>query len=131
MSATDHTRAPRRQALLPVGLASLSQPAWLALLTATLLVASAADAGALRDPTRPLASDQPRRPGAPTAAPAPPVLPTLQLVLTSAGRRYAVIDGELLAVGDQVRGMRLLQVKQDAVVLSTPNGPRSLLLNTD
>ncbi len=125
MSATDHTRARRRRALM------LPRLAWMAWLPAVLLAAGTADAGALRDPTRPLASDQPRRPGTPAATPAPPVLPSLQLVLTSAGRRYAVIDGELLAVGDQVRGMRLLQVKQDAVVLSTPNGPRSLLLNTD
>ncbi len=110
-----------------------AQLASLALL-ASLAISAPAEAGALRDPTKPLVSDAPRRAGTPGAAPGPavaPVLPQLQLVLTSQGRRYAVIDGELLAIGDQIRGLRLLQVSEGAVVLSTPNGPRSLLLNAD
>lgn len=104
------------------------------LVMAMLALAGDVEAGALRDPTKPLASDVTRRGGAPGAAagaPVAPALPQLQLVLTSHGRLYAVIDGELLTVGDQIRGLRLLQVKEGAVVLSTPNGPRSLLLNAD
>ncbi len=87
----------------------------------------------LRDPTRPLAatvramsaSTAPR-----TAAPVAPIVPPqLQLVLVGHDRRYAVIDGELLAEGDTVRGLALLQILDDAVVLKTPNGPRTLPLS--
>lgn len=88
----------------------------------------------LRDPTRPLASTAPRiatAPSAPVARPAAPVvLPELQLVLTATDRRYAVIDGELLSVGDSLRGMALLDIRDEAVILKTPNGPRTLPLST-
>lgn len=45
-----------------------------------------------------------------------------------ADRRYAVIDGELLAEGDAIRGLTLKQILDDGVVLITPNGPRTLPL---
>lgn len=102
------------------------------LLMALLLCAPALGAGKLRDPTRPLAT--PLRassgtPASPQTAPAEaPVLPVLQLVLLGAERRYAVIDGELLAEGDAIRGMTLQRVLEHAVVLTTPNGPRTLPL---
>ncbi len=103
----------------------------LSLLMAMLLCAPALGAGKLRDPTRPLAAMV--RPGAVapgTARPHVPVaLPQLQLVLVGGERRYAVIDGELLAEGESFRGLPLLQVMKDAVVLKTPNGPRTLPLS--
>ncbi len=88
----------------------------------------------LRDPTRPLASTAPRTGTAPPAAaprPAAPVtLPQLQLVLTATERRFAVIDGELLGVGDSIRGLAILEIHDEAVIVKTPNGPRTLPLST-
>ncbi len=87
----------------------------------------------LRDPTRPLASTAPRTgPVQPAAARpvAPVVLPQLQLVLTATERRFAVIDGELLGVGDSIRGLTLLEIHDEAVIVKTPNGPRTLPLST-
>ena len=88
----------------------------------------------LRDPTRPLASTAPRtgaiQPPVPRAPAAPVVLPQLQLVLTATERRFAVIDGELLSVGDSIRGMSVLEIHDEAVIVKTPNGPRTLPLST-
>lgn len=99
------------------------------LLIALLVCGPALGAGKLRDPTRPLFV--PRPPGAAGAAPAAVVLPVLQLVLMGADRRYAVIDGELLAEGDAIRGLTLKQILDDGVVLITPNGPRTLPLSVE
>jgi hypothetical protein len=102
------------------------------LLIAGLLCAPALGAEKLRDPTRPLAT--PQRAGAaatPAAPKAAPVLPVLQLVLMGAERRYAVIDGELLAEGDDIRGLTVQKILDDAVVLITPNGPRTLPLSVE
>ncbi len=102
------------------------------LLIALLLCGPALGAGKLRDPTRPLFVPRPPgAAGAAGAAPAPVVLPVLQLVLTGADRRYAVIDGELLAEGDAIRGLTLKQILDDGVVLITPNGPRTLPLSVE
>ncbi len=87
----------------------------------------------LRDPTRPLASTTPRTGNvapATTRITTPATLPQLQMVLTASDRRYAVIDGELLAVGDSLRGMSILAVHDESVVLKTPNGARTLPLST-
>jgi len=103
------------------------------LLLATLLCLPAHGAGKLRDPTRPLAATVRYgavATGASAQAAAPAVLPELQLVLVGGERRYAVIDGELLAEGQAIRGLTLLQINKDAVVLKTPNGPRTLPLSS-
>ena len=87
----------------------------------------------LRDPTRPLASTVPRTGAIPPSAPrpaAPVTLPQLQLVLTATERRFAVIDGELLGVGDSIRGLTVLDIHDEAVIVKTPNGPRTLPLST-
>ncbi len=87
----------------------------------------------LRDPTRPLASTTPRtgpvQPTAPRPA-APVTLPQLQLVLTATERRFAVIDGELLGIGDSIRGLTVLDIRDEAVIVKTTNGPRTLPLST-
>lgn len=104
----------------------------LLLLFAALLCAPAHGAPKLRDPTRPLAATV-RTSATPAASPqpaAPVAVPELQLVLVGGGRRYAVIDGELLAEGESIRGLTLLQIVNDAVVLKTPNGPRTLPLSS-
>ena len=103
------------------------------ILMAALLCTSAVAAEKLRDPTRPLAATVRSGAVAPPAnqRPAAPVVPPeLQLVLVGGDRRYAVVDGELLAVGDAIRGLTLLQILNDAVILKTPNGPRTLPLST-
>ena len=83
----------------------------------------------LRDPTRPLAATVRNTAVSIASHPAAPIVPPqLQLVLLGHDRRYAVIDGELLAEGDAIRGLALLQILDDAVVLKTPNGPRTLPL---
>lgn len=87
----------------------------------------------LRDPTRPLASTTPRTgPVTPSVSrpPAPVVMPELQLVLTATDRRFAVIDGELLSVGDSIRGLSVIEIHDEAVIVKTPNGPRTLPLST-
>lgn len=101
-------------------------------LIAVLLCAQAQGAGKLRDPTRPLAAPVRATAASPASAPpaAPITLPELQLVLVGGERRYAVIDGELRAEGDALRGLTLLKIANDAVVLKTPNGPRTLPLSS-
>ncbi len=59
------------------------------------------------------------------------MLPRLQLVLVSGDRRHAVIDDTLLTEGDSLRGLRVLSILSDAVILATPAGPRTLRLPTD
>lgn len=99
--------------------------------------AMAASRRPLRDPTRPLATTSGQATRAPSSAaaslahPAELLLPRLQLVLTSNDRRYAVIDGELLAEGDSFNGMRLQKIQNEAVIIATPNGPRTLPLPAD
>ncbi len=138
------TRQQRRRSLC----------ASLLLILAVLMTApaSAGDTRArprpLRDPTRPLATLPGHAPApvasaasglsvgpeAASAAPspsAPPVLPRLQLVLVSGDRRHAVIDDTLLTEGDSLRGLRVLSILSDAVILATPAGPRTLRLPTD
>ena len=104
----------------------------LPVLIAALMCAPASAAGKLRDPTRPLATTTRSGGAAPAGTPraaTPAVVPELQLVLVGGTRRYAVIDGELLAEGNEIRGLKLLQILNDAVVLMTPNGPRTLPLS--
>lgn len=105
----------------------------LLLMLSLLLCATAIAAGkGLRDPTRPLATTVRSNVAAPATgarAAAPVVPPQLQLVLVGHDRRYAVIDDELLAEGDAIRGLALLKILDDAVVLKTPNGPRTLPLS--
>ena len=104
-------------------------------LSLLLLLIMSADALAatekpLRDPTRPLAATARRTPLATASLTpsAPPALPRLQLVLTTNDRRYAVIDDQLLSEGDSLKGMRVLKIQNEAVILNTVNGPRTLPL---
>ena len=103
----------------------------LSILLSLLLCAPAIAVGnGLRDPTRPLAATvRNTAPAAGARVAAPVVMPQLQLVLVGHDRRYAVIDDELLAEGDAIRGLSLLKILDDAVVLKTPNGPRTLSLS--
>lgn len=101
-------------------------------LIAVLLSTSVQGAGKLRDPTRPLATTgRALVTGPASGQPTEPIaVPELQLVLVGSARRYAVIDGELLAEGDAIRGLTLLQISNHAVVIKTPKGPRTLPLSS-
>jgi MSHA biogenesis protein MshK len=93
-------------------------------LTVTFMAAaSTAFAQALRDPTRPpIASkrgvmDVPEQSGW-----------ILQSVLISPERRYAIINGEIVALGGSVAGAELVAVAAERVTLRTPDGLRVVQL---
>lgn len=88
-----------------------------------------ASAQGLRDPTRPLtaSSNSKAVTGAAVRVQAP-ALPQLQMILIGAERSKAVIDGELVEVGELFKGMRIEAIRPDAVVLKTRKGLRTLPL---
>ena len=51
-----------------------------------------------------------------------PSLPVISAILLSEGRRLAVIDGRVLAVGQRLEPWELVSVDKDAVVLRDPSG---------
>ena len=87
---------------------------------------------ALSDPTRPpqawLAA-QPRAAGAPAAE--QETTPLLQSLLIGPSRRYAIIDGQLLGVGDRFRDARVVAVRPTEVVLRSERGTQTLRLFPD
>lgn len=91
------------------------------LLAAVALLApyGAAQAGPLRDPTRPPAQLFLARAVAPGAA-ATSAAPQLQSVLIgrqAGGRHVAVIDGETVRLGERFRGARVVRMTQTEVEL--------------
>lgn len=97
----------------------------LALILALLILSfpGAAAAAGLTDPMRPPAGYQSSRPAAKGGADKKGRL-DLQSVLVSEVRRVAVIDGVALSPGEWHRGVQLVKVKPDAVVLKRRNGKR-------
>lgn len=102
---------------------------YLSILLALICVAVAstpASAQALRDPTRPPGagakgtSQKPESSGW-----------RLQSVLISPERRYAIINGEVVAVGGAVSGAQLLAVAPEQVTLRTGAGVRIVQLYPD
>jgi hypothetical protein len=75
----------------------------------------------MQDPMRP--SDAP----AGSAAAAASSAPALQAVITSPGRKLAVIDGTIVPLGAAVRGSTLAGVNDSLAVLQK-NGARDVLL---
>ena len=89
-------------------------------------VASAAVAQALRDPTRP--------PAAGTNSVAGKIQASgwvLQSVLISPERRYAIINGEVVALGGSISGAELISVAAERVTLRTREGLRVVYLFPD
>jgi hypothetical protein len=89
----------------------------------------------LSDPTRPpqawLAA-QPKAAGAPAAAEQEQeVVPQLQSLLIGPSRRYALIDGQLVGVGDRFKDARVVAVKPAEVVLRSERGTQTLRLFPD
>jgi MSHA biogenesis protein MshK len=95
-------------------------------LAGVALVSTSAAADALRDPTRPPSV------GVKGAAQNPEASGwRLQSVLISPERRYAIINGEVVAVGGAVSGAQLLAVAPEQVTLRTNTGVRVVQLYPD
>jgi len=77
---------------------------------------ASANAGALQDPTRP-----PERFGGPAATavvdPAAPAPLELKSTLLRRGRRLAVINDQLLTIGDEIAGYRIKRIESGGVLL--------------
>jgi MSHA biogenesis protein MshK len=77
-------------------------------------------AQSMQDPMRP--SDAPSGSAAVVSS-----APALQAVITSPGRKLAVIDGQIVPLGASVRGSRLANVN-DSVAVLQKDGARDVLL---
>jgi MSHA biogenesis protein MshK len=89
---------------------------------ACALAQAGAHAQAMHDPMRPADAA-----GAAGSAAAAPSAPALQAVITSPGRKLAIIDGAVVPLGSAVRGSTLSGVS-DSVVVLQKNGSRDVLL---
>jgi hypothetical protein len=114
---------PRRAACLRWAIAALAlgclSPAW---------------GQALSDPTRPpqqwLAA-QPKVAGAHSGIESETVMPQLQSLLIGPTHAYAIIEGQLVGVGDTFRDARVVAVRPAEVVLRTEHGTQTLRLFPD
>lgn len=103
------------------------------------IAAAPGHAAVLHDPTRPLAAPARKASAETQTASTPSRLPQLQMVLISEQpgenrgeqRRLALIDDELVAEGETFKGLRVLSIRKEAVILATPHGPRTLPLAAD
>ena len=91
-----------------------------------ITAASTAVAQALRDPTRPPAASAKGMTGRTGQSGW-----ILQSVLISPERRYAIINGEVVAVGGSIAGAELVAVAAERVTLRTPEGLRVVRLYPD
>jgi MSHA biogenesis protein MshK len=82
-----------------------------------------ARAQAMQDPMRPADAAV----GARNSAAEAPGAPALQAVITSPGRKLAIIDGAVVPLGSAVRGSTLSGVS-DSVAVLQKNGSRDVLL---
>ncbi|MGZ8304756.1 MAG: hypothetical protein ACXW2U_19800 [Telluria sp.] len=94
------------------------KPTTLILLAAAGVLGAAANAQALADPTRPPPSLQQVRGAQPVAAPQRPRLQSVLIARAQGGRHVAVIDGQMVRLGDTFRGARVERMTQTQVVLS-------------
>lgn len=85
----------------------------------------AADIG---DPTRPPTgfSEQPRAAEAPREAPL-----QVSSVFLMGARPYAILDGQVVRVGDKLEAGRIRKIDESGVWLKTPTGMRQLRLLPD
>lgn len=110
-----------------------AQGACLAWVIATIGYASLSWGQILSDPTRPpqewLAA---QTQSAGNAVPETTEVPAhLQSLLIGRTRKYAIIDGELLSVGDTFKDNRVMAVRPDGVELRSPRGTQTLKLFSD
>ncbi len=106
---------------------SMSRTTEAVLATALLALAPWAQAQGLADPTRP-PNFSGLTPDGEVAAPAGPVL---QSIVLSPGRRFALINGKVVAVGDRVGPATLVAIEIDSVRLREGGGTRVLKLLPD
>jgi MSHA biogenesis protein MshK len=99
---------------------ALKTTARIFLAAACTLTAGLACAQALQDPTRPpalLMANARGAAGGPVAVEGPR-LQSILIARTPGGRHVAVIDGEMVRLGDSVKGARVERMTQTEVVLS-------------
>lgn len=82
---------------------------------ALMVVAGTAGAQVVQDPTRPPMQLLHPTAGAPLTA--GPQLQSVLISRSAGGRHVAVIDGELVRVGDRVGGARVVAIRADEVQL--------------
>jgi hypothetical protein len=58
-------------------------------------------------------------------------LPRVQSLLIGRSRKYAIIEGQLVGVGDTFRGARVVAVRPTGVVLRSERGTQTLRLFPD
>ena len=51
-------------------------------------------------------------------------MPLVRSILVSSARRVAIVDGQMVSVGDSVGSMKVVQIDADAVVFVTVSGER-------
>lgn len=74
-------------------------------------------------------ADAPAAPAAGKGENAGSNLPGLRVVVSSASRSVATIDGQIVHVGDVVNGMRVTQINPNGVVLVGEGGVSELTIN--
>jgi len=87
---------------------------------ALMLVMAGAGAQTVQDPTRPPA--QLLHPSTAAVSPAAPRVQSILIGQHAGGRRVAVVDGNLVRVGDRVRGARVVAITAGEVQLQRPGG---------
>ena len=123
MSAVTMTRWTNRAGLHAIGFGAVSA-------ALALGCCSAAWGQALSDPTRPAAAwlaAQPKTGGAEVVEAAP----RLQSLLIGPSRRYAIIEGQLVGVGDTFKDTRVVAVRPTGVVLRSQRGTETLKIFPD
>jgi hypothetical protein len=133
MTARPTPQAPLRS--FGVGLVCAARLRWaIAALALGCGCVSTAWGQALSDPTRPpqawLAA-QPKGAGALSGMESETVMPQLQSLLIGPTRSYALIEGQLLGVGDTFRDARVVAVRPTEVVLRSEHGTQTLKLFPD
>ncbi len=130
-------RRTNRQGLHTAGIAPRgSASARWAVATLALSCCVPAWGQTLADPTRPpaawLAAQAKAAPGTATAGGAEPEsAPRLQSLLIGPSRKYAIIEGQLVGVGDTFKDARVVAVRPTEVVLRSERGTETLRLFPD
>ena len=130
MSATLHTPVglPLRRRTSGSGRSVVTMARWV-----TVAVLSAASlpglCQTLADPTRPPAAWLASKSGA--ALPEVESGPRLQSLILGGTQKYAIIDGQLVGVGDTLKDGRVVAVRATEVVVRTEQGNQTLKLFPD